>query len=251
VRWHRAAGAEASAARRFAQLMEGSLLTVGVGLLSLVACAAGILLSQSRGALVALAVGLVIVVAMLPGRRLVRLALGACALGLIFFALVLAFGAQRTVSRFNASSDAVTSRRAGISAAFRIWERFAIAGTGAGTFERVVSMEQDEKLEVIYHHAHNDYLEIAATTGTLGFLVAVSTLLGGYVALVRMTFGDAGSELSWSRRAFQVAALASLTMAMIHALFDFNFYIPSNPATLAAIMGASVASIDHDRRTRR
>jgi hypothetical protein len=38
---------------------------------------------------------------------------------------------------------------------------------------------------------------------------------------------------------------------MIHAMFDFNFYIPSNPATLAAILGVAVASTDHDRRSRR
>jgi hypothetical protein len=66
-----------------------------------------------------------------------------------------------------------------------------------------------------------------------------------------MTFGESAGELTWRRRAFQVAALASLTIAMVHALFDFNFFIPSNPATLAAIAGAAVASIDHDRRNRR
>jgi hypothetical protein len=66
-----------------------------------------------------------------------------------------------------------------------------------------------------------------------------------------MTFGRAAEELSWRRRAFQTAALASLTIAMVHALFDFNFFIPANPATLAAICGAAVASIDHDKRTRR
>ncbi|HEV7588258.1 MAG TPA: hypothetical protein VGO40_09085, partial [Longimicrobium sp.] len=58
-------------------------------------------------------------------------------------------------------------------------------------------------------------------------------------------------DLSWRRRAFQLAALASLTIAMVHALFDFNFYIPANPATLAVILGAAVASVDRDRRVRR
>jgi O-antigen ligase len=115
----------------------------------------------------------------------------------------------------------------------------------------VVSMEQTQDLEKIYHHAHNDYAEIGATAGTLGFTIAFVTLLGGYVALVRMTFGAAARELSWRRRAFQAAALASLTIAMVHALFDFNFFIPANPATLAAICGAAVASLDHDKRTRR
>ena len=81
----------------------------------------------------------------------------------------------------------------------------------------------------------------------VAFMVA---LIGGYVSLLRMTFG-AATELSWRRRAFQVAALASLTIAMVHALFDFNFFIPSNPPTLAAMCGAAVASLNHDRRARR
>ena len=112
-------------------------------------------------------------------------------------------------------------------------------------------MEQRQDLDKIYHHAHNDYLEIAATSGTIGYLIAVVTLFGGYVALLRMTFGRSSVELSWLRRAFQAAALTSLTIAMLHALLDFNFFIPSNPATLAAIAGAAVAVIDYDRRTRR
>jgi hypothetical protein len=81
-------------------------------------------------------------------------------------------------------------------------------------------------------------------------VIFVVALVGGYAALLRMTFG-ATNELTWRRRAFQVAALASLTIAMVHALIDFNFFIPSNPATLSAILGAAVASVDHDRRTRR
>ncbi|MCU1245164.1 MAG: hypothetical protein JWN02_1074, partial [Acidobacteria bacterium] len=32
-----------------------------------------------------------------------------------------------------------------------------------------------------------------------------------------------------------------LTVAVVHALFDFNFYIPSNAATLAAIAGTAVS----------
>ena len=39
-----------------------------------------------------------------------------------------------------------------------------------------------------------------------------------------------------------MAALTSLTIASVHALFDFNFFIPANPATLAAIAGAAVAA---------
>jgi hypothetical protein len=48
--------------------------------------------------------------------------------------------------------------------------------------------------------------------------------------------------MSWRRRAFKAAALTSVAIAMIHALVDFNFFIPANPITLAAIAGAAVAA---------
>ena len=251
VFWYRAGGPQSTPAQRLAQVIEHSLLTIGFALMAAIACAAGILLSQSRGALLALGAGLLTVVAMLPGRRVARIASGTAAGLVAITALALFLGPERTVTRFLGSTDAVASRQVSISAAIGIWQRFSIFGSGAGTFERVVSMEQGQNFDVIYHHAHNDFAELAATTGMLGFVIAMVTLAGGYVALVRLTFGASSGEITWSRRAFQTAALASLTIAMIHALFDFNFYIPANPATLAAIVGASVASLDHDRRIRR
>ena len=54
-------------------------------------------------------------------------------------------------------------------------------------------------------------------------------------------FGKAAAESSWRRRAFCAAALTSIAVALVHALVDFNFYIPANPATLAAIAGAAVS----------
>jgi O-antigen ligase len=251
VAWHRAGGRESTAAQRLANVLEYSLLAVGFAAIGAIACMSGILLSQSRGSLLALGAGLLVTGAMLPGRRVARIAAGAAGGLATVVALAIYLGPERTVARFIGSTDAVASRRVGLSAAGGIWQRFPVFGSGAGTFERVVSMEQGEKTEVIYHHAHNDFAEMAATTGALGFMIAAVTLLGGYAALQRMTFGEWSGEITWSRRAFQVAALGSLTIAMIHALFDFNFYIPANPATLAVIAGASVASLDHDKRIRR
>jgi len=154
-------------------------------------------------------------------------------------------GAPQTLEE-NASG-----RHYAMSAAIGVWKRFAITGSGYGTFDHVVSMTQDHDVDRIFHHAHNDYLEIAATGGTIGLALAMVTLAGGYVALVRLTFGAQGHEISYVRRAFQCAALLSITIALVHAFFDFNFYIPANPSTLAVIAGAAVASVDHDRRTRR
>jgi len=250
--WRRSGPADLPFARRLATVLERHALLGGFAVLAALTSLAGILLSQSRGALLALAAAIVGVVALLPGRRVVRASF-ALATGLVLIvALALFLGPERTVGRFapgSVGTDSV-SRRMAAATAIDLWQRFPVLGSGLGTFDRVVWMEQAGAGH-FYHHAHNDYLEVAVTAGTVGVVVAVLTLLGGYVALIRMTFGPGSRELTWVRRAFQTAALASLGVAMVHALFDFNLFIPSNPATLAAIAGAAVASIDHDKRTRR
>ena len=251
--WYRTGSRETPLGRRIAILFERGIVLFSFALLGALACLGAVLLAQSRGALLSIAAGLLGVAAMVPGRRALRVAAGAAAGLLLVASLALFLGSGRTVRRFAPEELDVQSfggRRIGVSAAARLWRSFPVLGTGAGTFERVVSIEQHQDVDKIHHHAHNDYAELAATTGTVGFLLALATLHGGYAALVRMTFGAAAADLSWRRRAFQAAALASVTIAMVHALFDFNFFIPANPATLAAIAGAAVASVDHDRRSR-
>lgn len=255
VAWHRAGSRHASWRHRVLYLIERGLLQASFAIAATIASVAAVLLAQSRGALLALATGSLLIAAFLPGRRLARVALGATGGAVLVVALVLFLGRERTVARFIPNEferQTFVGRRIGIGTAASLWQRFPVLGSGLGTFERVVFMEQREDLGKTYHHAHNDYMEIAATSGTIGFAIAVSSLIAGYVLLLRMTFGAApAAELSWSRRAFQAAALMSLTIAMVHALYDFNFFIPSNPATLAAILGAAVAVVDRDIRTRR
>jgi O-antigen ligase len=253
--WYRSGDARAPLRRRLAMLVERQLLWVALAVISTIVCVAGILLAQSRGALLALGGGILIVAACLPGKRVTRIVLGAVAGVLLVVAVAFFLGAERTSLARISTTDAeqqrsLGGRLVGIEAAIRVWQRFPLLGSGLGTFDRVVSLEQRKNLAWTYHHAHNDYVEIAATTGTIGYLIAILTLFGGYVALVRMTFGRDAATLGWIRRAYQAAALMSLTVAMIHALFDFNFFIPANPATLAAIVGAAVAAVDHDKRTR-
>jgi O-antigen ligase len=249
--WRRAGSPETPFARRLVILLETMPLRFGIAALTAVACGAGVLLSQSRGALLALLAGLLFVTAMIPGRRMTRVALAALGGIAAVLTLALVLGRERTIERFTGTVAEAEGRTATITAALRVWHRYSILGSGAGTFEFAVPMEHRGEMAKLYTHAHNDYAEIGATTGTLGFTVAMVALIGGYVALARMTFGHASADLAFTRRAFQAAALASMTIAMTHALVDFNFFIPSNAGTLAAISGAAVASVDHDRRTRR
>jgi O-antigen ligase len=252
--WHVAAAKGAPLKLRLVRLFEKRIIPFGIACAVAIACVAGILVAQSRGALLAAVAGLTIVGAKLVGRRPVKLVL-ALAGGLAVIALLVIFiGRERTIARFTplpSEQATFVGRRVGIEAAIGVWWRFPLFGSGAGTFPSVVHLEQKEILDKVFHRAHNDYAEIAATMGLVGFAIAIAALFGGYRALMKLTFES--RELRWRRRAFQAAALASITIAMVHALVEFNFFIPSNPATLAAIAGAAVSSYESmdDSRTRR
>lgn len=244
---------------RVAYMIEHHLLAVGVALLAALSCVAAMLLSQSRGALLATATGFSITAALASFlernsdrtrsrrrrvRQIVMAALStSAAFALLVVIIALYLGPQRTVERFRALEQSpadMVGRRVGISAAFGIWRRFPLLGSGAGTFESVVSLTQLSQTAVTYQHAHDDYAEIGATTGIAGFALAVGGLVAGIASLVRRMMA-AGAHGSWRNRTFMLAAMTSIAIASTHALFDFNFFMPANAATIAAIGGAAAS----------
>jgi O-antigen ligase len=239
--WRDAAPAGAPLRLRVVRLFEKRLLRFGCGLIVAFACLVAILVAQSRGALVAAVGGFAIVGAIASGPRHALRRAALIALAGISLAIVIAAFLGLNASRFQEPEVATLGGRAiPVKAAFELWKRFPLFGSGLGTFVDVSSMTGAGGPDILINHAHDDYAEIAATTGIAGFLAALVPLFAGYAALARMTFGRRAAEASWMRRAFQAAALTSITIALLHALIDFNFFIPANPATLAAIAGAAV-----------
>jgi putative inorganic carbon (HCO3(-)) transporter len=241
--WHTAAPG-APLRRRLVVLFEGRFVLMGLGAAAIVAGAAAMIVAQSRGAMLATVAGFAAVGAIASGRRhaATRAALIAFAVIAVFAGVFFVMG-RATDSKHLGERDSTSlqGRRSSVLSALRIWTDFPLFGSGAGTFERLSPRVQDENGEVIQNHAHNDYAEILATTGAVGFLLGFVPLLGGTAALARAAFGARRHESSWRRRAFYTAALTSIAIALVHALVDFNFYIPANPVTLAAIAGAAVA----------
>jgi len=243
--WHTAAPVGATFGRRIVKLVERRFLPFAFGLLAALGCAAAVLMSESRGALLALIGGFAIVGAMASDKKnaALRAILIAVGLSAAIVATLLVLRRPGTVTRFETSeSSQVVTRRDSMVAGFKIWQMFPLFGSGAGTYPDVVLSTRATTGDTLANHAHNDYAEILATTGAAGFVVSFVALLGGFAVLARNAFGAAGEPMSWRRRAFKAAALTSIAIAMIHALVDFNFFIPANPITLAAIAGAAVVA---------
>jgi O-antigen ligase len=243
--WHTAAPAGATFGRRFVKLVERRFFPFAFGLLAALGCLTAVLVSESRGALLALIGGFALVGAMMSDKKnaALRFILIAAAVSAAIVAAIFVLGRPGTVTRFETTKTSqVEARRESIVAGLRIWEMFPLFGSGAGTYPDVVLTTRVAAGETVPNHAHDDYAEILGTTGAVGFVVSLIPLLGGFAALMRNAFGPEGEPMSWRRRAFKAAALTSIAIAMIHALVDFNFFIPANPITLAAIAGAAVVA---------
>lgn len=244
VAWHEASQPGASLSYRLLRVVERRVVPAAFGVITVGGCLVAILLSKSRGALLALFAGAAVGLAAATGRRVVRTALVLLAGAAAVLAITLYLGRDRTsASRFvPTATEARTlgGRRSGIETALAIWKRYPLFGSGLGTFILVAPMVQPDEAERVMNHAHDDYAEILATTGAIGFVAFLVPLAVGLVRFVRSAFGS--DATTWRRRAFHASALASIAVALVHALTDFNFFIPANAVTLAAIAGAAVAT---------
>jgi O-antigen ligase/tetratricopeptide (TPR) repeat protein len=109
---------------------------------------------------------------------------------------------------------------------------FPLTGSGAGTFEFVYPRFQQIALDKIVDYAHNDWVQLAAEYGWVGF---------GIVLLALAVF-FAMAVTRWRTRhdAFVVGiglgGMGAVVAMTIHSLSDFNLHIPANFLLLSAMM---------------
>jgi O-antigen ligase len=84
-----------------------------------------------------------------------------------------------------------------------------------------------------YDFAHNDYLQLLAELGVMGFAIGATLAFSVVRTAVRRAVGsrDPGA------RYFAVACAGALAAILVHSLADFNLYIPANAMLLVWIAG--------------
>jgi O-antigen ligase len=202
--------------------------------------ATSLLLTGSRGGIIATALGLFALL-MLN----VRKAAGSSRRNdvlLLFMALILMAGV------FTGFSDLVAGRLAtqgvydpGRSAAWMLTLRSILAapllGFGYGTFPAVFPMFRDESLGVydLWDKAHNTYLEIFQGLGLL-----FGAML---IACVAVLVWDCVKGARVRKRGGTIPAIAASVSFLVgaHALVDFSLQIQAVALTYMAILGAGVA----------
>ena len=142
------------------------------------------------------------------------------------------FGIEKVAKRLEETSFAVEGRDEVYEYVTRQWQDYPWTGSGLGSFYAVFPKYRKHDVAGYYNHAHNDYLEIGAETGIIGFgllgLVVVLTLI--VAVLVQHRRHDP------LMRGLSFAALMGITAILIHSTVDFNLQIPANAVTFMLLL---------------
>lgn len=208
---------------------------------------AGLLLSFSRGGLIACALATVWLVVSLVRRHPVMRQRKRAALGLVVMlsCIVLIFS-REIVTRFSYTVRDAPERFGLWVDGWKIVRDFKWFGTGMGTFKYVLPNYRSKldflavdgvSRQVIWNFAHNDYLQLLIECGVLGFGMA---LWAAYETMEKLW--------QWRReQSGEVAILASSALAgvaamLIHSLVDFNLHIPANALIFSILLSLALAT---------
>jgi O-antigen ligase len=214
---------------------------------ALIGCATciflGALYSMSRMSLAAITASLLVLaigfsVGKADGRF--RYMAGACA-ALVFLGVVFLSAPGALLERLakRGGQDPLTA-----DARVAIWKEtlpmttdYRFFGSGLGTYVSVFQKYRASAPEYLVDFAHNDYLQLLAELGLIGFAIASAAALLILLRIVRAIRGGATS----AQRLLAAGCAAALAALLLDSSVDFDFYIPANAMLAAWIAGIGTA----------
>ncbi len=199
-----------------------------------------IVLSRSRGGVIALAAeALFILVLLFRERRSRRIAVTSLAISSVMLSLIVVLGSAQLLDRFTEAQDLY--RCTVYRDALRMAMHKPILGFGLGTFPEVYPAFRSFYSNLFVNHAHNDYLELFVDTGLLGLGLFVWMLIG----IFRAGFRKATDYDDTEGRLLTAAVLIGIVGILVHSLLDFNLHIPANAALFFVLCAAAATPFKH------
>ncbi|KKL54312.1 hypothetical protein LCGC14_2266670, partial [marine sediment metagenome] len=210
--------------------------------------AASVLVSLSRGGVIALCVSMVLMAALLsrvsPGRSF--------AMGTLFLLVALLVGWFGWDPIFERFGDVVSDEGTLEFNRIYIWKDtigiirdFPLTGAGFGSFGSVYPSYRSLSGSLVVDHAHNDYLELLVEGGVVSFSLAAWFVSAVVYRSIR-TVWDRREQYSITMGIAGISAMAAmLVLATVH----FNMHIGAN-ALYFFFVSAFAASASHTRLRR-
>jgi O-antigen ligase len=207
---------------------------LAIGVITCLVAGTALLLTQSRGAFIALCAALVAFVwslrrmALMTSRAFFR-ATAVCSIGLFFGIVGLA--GEETLGRFAAGDVHALNRLAYYGTTWEAIGDRPLLGTGYGTYVDAFRAYNHPGTGTYFlDKAHNTYLQMIMELGG----PAAAALYSGLALLV--------FSCLQGRSAVCTAVLASCSVLVaVHSLVDFSLEIPANAATYALLLGVGCA----------
>ena len=186
-----------------------------------------VVLTQSRGAYLALGIALILVLVLRWPRLLVAVLL----LGVVAVIFVIQMGPDFIQSSFGADDTL-----GGWPGRIEIWKRsldairsFAFTGVGMGNFSHVLPLLYRMEVSIEnYPHAHNLFLQVGIELGLPGLIAYLALLINLFVMLVcslRALHREAGSDGAASYEtslyyALTAGSMGGLVAMIVHGMLD-------------------------------
>lgn len=125
--------------------------------------------------------------------------------------------------------------------AIQMWQEHFWLGVGPDQFDHRFPRYQPEQFYSRPDRAHNDYLQLLADLGTVGFVIAAITALltgWGLIQTWRSTrrSNDGLGAKPGSKTTYVLGTSIALFAMLVHAVMDFNFHIPANAVTFTILL---------------
>jgi O-antigen ligase len=115
---------------------------------------------------------------------------------------------------------------------------YRLFGSGLGTYVSVFQKYRASAPLFLVDFAHNDYLQLLAELGLIGFAI---TSGAGLLILLRTVSAIRGGATP-EQRLLAAGCAAALAALLLDSFVDFDFYIPANAMLAAWIAGIGAAA---------
>lgn len=200
-----------------------------------------LILSASRGGIIATAIALLLMGLFFHSRRSER---RKGRIILIIFAIAFLYGLYAgldyTIQRFERFEPAMKDRQLMARKALDVFRDYRLTGVGLGNFRYASGrFQEDVHKNLTIDYAHNDYAQFLAEAGGLGALLLAAGL-GWYM---RKSFRLWRGRSDPFAVCLGIAPLAALAALAIHSWSDYNLHRPANVMLLIAILAIGNAAI--------
>ena len=214
-------------------------------LFAVVVATASLLLSGSRGGLIALAVelGLFLATGTLGAattRAWGKVAVAGIAIVATVVVLFMWLDSGDVWKRWQVAANtpeiAMEDRNSMAVDSLRMSRDHLSWGVGLGAFETAYPKYQSITTDKLIDFAHNDYAQLFAEMGILGWVLAPLSIALFTALAFRRLRSRLGQPIGW----MQLGAAAGVCGILVHSLFDFNLHIPANAAWFAVLAALAV-----------